>query len=146
MGAVENIVIEAGKMMAPKATEKATYSENLDANTPMITGYTFIDNSTTPPTTRVRTSTNSGMYITASKAQPVTLSLSDGTKQTVTSGTYTIGRSLPKVTSFGYYDTLGIKHESLVFLEKAIVTTVTYTDEDGNTVTKRASTWVAMKR
>ena len=142
-GAVENIVIEAGKMMAPKATEKATYSENLDANTPMITGYTFIDNSTTPPTTRVRTSTNSGMYITASKAQPVTLSLSDGTKQTVTSGTYTIGRSLPKVTSFGYYDTLGIKHESLVFLEKAIVTTVTYTDEDGNTVTKRASTWVA---
>ena len=83
------------------------------------------------------------MYITASKAQPVTLSLSDGTKQTVTSGTYTIGRSMPKVTSFGYFDTLGRKHESIVFLEKALVTTVTYTDEDGNTVTKKASTWIA---
>ena len=142
-GAVENIVIEAGKMMAPKATETATYSENLDSNTPMITGYTFSDTSTTPPTARVRTSANSGMYITASKAQPVTLSLSDGTKQTVTSGTYTIGRSLPKVTSFSYYDTLGRKHESIVFLEKAIVTTVKYTDEEGNLVTKRASTWIA---
>ena len=87
--------------------------------------------------------TNIDMYITASKAQPVTLSLSDGTKQTVTSGTYTIGRSMPKVTSFGYFDTLGRKHESIVFLEKALVTTVTYTDEDGNTVTKKASTWIA---
>ena len=73
----------------------------------------------------------------------MTLSLSDGTKQTVTSGTYTIGRSMPKVTSFGYFDTLGRKHESIVFLEKALVTTVTYTDEDGNTVTKKASTWIA---
>ena len=87
--------------------------------------------------------TNIDMYITASKAQPVTLSLSDGTKQTVTSGAYTIGRSMPKVTSFGYFDTLGRKHESIVFLEKALVTTVTYTDEDGNTVTKKASTWIA---
>lgn len=142
-GATENIVIEAGKMMAPKATEVSKYSENLDSNTPMITGYTFMDTSTTPPTAKVRTSANDGMYITASKAQPVTLSLSDGTKQTVTSGTYTIGRSMPKVTSFGYFDTLGRKHESIVFLEKALVTTVTYTDEDGNTVTKKASTWIA---
>lgn len=42
-GATENIVIEAGKMMAPKATEVSKYSENLDSNTPMITGYTFMD-------------------------------------------------------------------------------------------------------
>ena len=106
-GAVENIVVETGKMMPPKATEKATYSENLDSTTPMITGYTFSDTRTTPPTAVVRTSANDGMYITASEAQPVTLSLSDGTKRTVTSGTYTIGRSMPKVTSFAYYDTLG---------------------------------------
>lgn len=44
-GATENIVIEAGKMMAPKATEVSKYSENLDSNTPMITGYTFMDTS-----------------------------------------------------------------------------------------------------
>ena len=141
-GAVENIFVETGKMMPPKATEKATYSENLDSTTPMITGYTFSDTSTTPPTAVVRTSANDGMYITASEAQPVTLSLSDGTKRTVTSGTYTIGRSMPKVTSFAYYDTLGKKHESVVFMEKAITTTVTYTDKDGNAVTKRASTWI----
>ncbi len=139
-GAVENIVVEAGKMMSPKATTKATYSENLDSNTPMITGYSFSDTSTTPPTTHVRTT--DGMYITASEAQPVTLTLSDGTKRTVTSGTYTIGRSMPKVTSFTYYDTLGRKHESVVFMEKALTTTVTYKDKDGNSVTKRASTWI----
>ena len=142
-GAVENIVIEAGKMMKPEATDEVSYSENLDANTPMITGYSFSDTSTTPPTAYVRTSADDGMYITASKAQPVTLSLSDGTKQTVTSGTYTIGRSMPKVTSFGYFDSLGNKHEGILFLEKAIVTTVTYTDDDGNSITKRASTWIA---
>ena len=54
-GATENIVIEAGKMMAPKATEVSKYSENLDSNTPMITGYTFMDTSTTPPTAKART-------------------------------------------------------------------------------------------
>ena len=140
-GAAENIVIDAGRIMGPEQTDAVSYSENLDANTPIITGYSFSDTSTTPPTARVRTT--SGMYITASQAQPVTLSLSDGTKQTVTSGTYTIGRSMPKVTSFGYYDSLGIKHEGLLILEKVIATTVTYRDADGNSVTKRASTWIA---
>lgn len=140
-GAAENIVIDAGRIMGPEQTDTVSYSENLDANTPIITGYSFSDPRTTPPTPHARTT--SGMYITASQAQPVTLSLSDGTKQTVTSGTYTIGRSMPKVISFGYYDSWGNKHEGLLILEKADSRTVTYQDADGNSVTKRASTWIA---
>jgi fagellar hook-basal body proteins/fagellar hook-basal body proteins len=47
---------------------------------------------------------------TASKTNPMTVTMSDGTVTTVTSGTYRIGHSLPTATLLSVYDTLGNKH------------------------------------
>ncbi len=137
-GAITDITILAGKSMAAKATKKVDYNYNLQADTPVIKSYTF----TNPQTDTSYTRTTTGMYITASSAQPVTLTFSDGTTQTVTSGTYTIGRSMPITTAFSYYDSLGGAHPATVTFEKSIVGTITYTDSDGNTVTDTATAWV----
>ena len=45
----------------------------------------------------------------------VTLTMSDGTKVTQTSGKYTVGHSLPVVTTLPIYDTLGSVHELTVY-------------------------------
>ena len=47
---------------------------------------------------------------TASKTNPMTVTMSDGTVTTVTSGTYRVGHSLPTATLLSVYDTLGNKH------------------------------------
>ncbi len=135
-GAVSNIVVEAGKSMPASATEKVTYANNLQADVPVITSYTFTDSNGVSHTT-----STSGTYIAASSTQPVTLNFSDGTKTTVTSGTYTVGRSLPQTTSFKYYDSLGGAHTATVLFEKTVVNTVTYTDDDGNSKTVKATAW-----
>ena len=134
-GAVTDIVIQNGKSMEAKATEKATYSYNLKANPPIVTSYTFTNSGTS------YTQSTAGTYIEASASQPVTVTFSDGTKSTYTSGVYTVGRSLPVTTSFNIYDSLGTVHTATVLLEKADVGTVTYTDSNNNTVTKTATAW-----
>ncbi|WP_026767769.1 flagellar hook protein FlgE [Selenomonas ruminantium] len=142
-GAVTDISIQIGKAMAAKATEKTTYSYNLKSNPPVVTQYSFkyTDTTTTPPTTKTSTSTNSGDYVGASATQPVTVTFSDGTKTTYTSGVYTVGRSLPVTTSFNFYDSLGSVHTATVLLEKADVGTLQYLDTNGNTVTKTGTAW-----
>ncbi|ANR69768.1 hypothetical protein AXF19_01305 [Selenomonas sp. oral taxon 126] len=52
---------------------------------------------------------------TATKDKPLTVTLSDGTKTTVTSGTYRVGHSLPVTTLISVYDTLGNKHSIPLF-------------------------------
>lgn len=54
----------------------------------------------------------------ASADNAVTLTLSDGSKVTQTSGTYEVGHSLPVVTTLTLYDTLGSKHEVPVYFTK----------------------------
>ena len=44
---------------------------------------------------------------TASKANPITLTMSDGTTVTQTSGSYTVNNSLPVTTTLTVYDSLG---------------------------------------
>ena len=141
-GSVTDIQVQSGKAMAASESTEAVYSNNLNASTPVITSYTF--STTTNGATTSYTRTAVGTYITASAAQPVTLNFSDGTQQTVTSGTYTIGHSLPQTTAFDYYDSLGGKHTATVLLEKTNLSgnTVTYTDENGNSVTDTATAWV----
>jgi len=138
-GAIGDIQIQSGKSMPAKATEKVTYAYNLRADSPVITSYSF----TNPTTGTSHTQSTAGTYIEASTTQPVTLTFGDGTKQTVTSGVYTVGRSMPTTTSFKFYDTLGNEHTATVLLEKADVGSVTYTDSYGNPVTTRATAWVA---
>ncbi len=136
-GAVTDISIQIGKAMAAKTTEKATYSYNLKSNPPVVTSYSF----TNPNTGNSYTQTTAGTYIEASTNQPVTVTFSDNTKATYTSGVYTIGRSLPVTTSFNFYDSLGTVHTATVLLEKADVGNITYTDSTNTSVTKKATAW-----
>jgi len=137
-GAIEDIVIQSGKAMGAKATEKVTYGYNLRADSPVITSLSF----TNPSTNVSYTESTAGTYVEATTTQPVTLTFGDGTKQTVTSGVYTVGRSMPTTTSFSIYDSLGNTHTATILLEKADVGTVTYTDKNNNPVTSRATAWV----
>jgi len=220
-GAIENIVVKAGKSMAAAATEKITYENNLnsaiitiasitggtatgattttiayenitdgsmvgstsspvtlilgDASIHTVTGgtYTVGDTYTTTPsivtatedlgnyqtkltladgTTHIVTSgifpigypystsaaimkmeqtiTVTGTSSTASTTNPVTLTMSDGTTITETSGTYTVGKSLPVTTSVNIYDTLGKSHTLILYFTKTNVSS-----KDGNTWT-----------
>ena len=136
-GAVGNIQVVMGKSMAAKATEEATYNYNLNSSTPIVSSYTFTDGNNT-----VQTQSTLGTYIKATTAQPVTLTMSDGTKQTVTSGIYTVGRSLPITTTVTFYDSLGGKHTAALLWQKNDTSTVTYKDPDTNKdVTKTCNNW-----
>ncbi len=55
---------------------------------------------------------------TASSGSPVTLTMSDGSKVTETSGKYTVGNSLPVTTTLTAYDTLGNAHSIPVYFTK----------------------------
>ncbi len=137
-GAIGNIVVPSDKTMPSKATENVAYSGNLKADVPIITSISY----TNPNNNTSYTVTTGGTYTGASPAQPLTLTFSDGTKQVVSTGVYTVGRSMPQVTGFKYYDSLGNAHETNVNFQKAVVGTVTYTDSDGNTKTDTATAWL----
>ena len=137
-GPIGNIVVKAGKTMEASATENVTYTNNLDASVPIITSIAY-----TNPSTGVSHTVNTpGMYTGASSTQPLTLTFSDGTTQKVGSGVYTVGRSMPQVTAFKYYDSLGGEHEADILFQKTVVGQVTYTDEEGNPKTDTATAWV----
>ena len=57
----------------------------------------------------------------ASKSSPVTLTMSDGSTVTQTSGTYTPGFSLPVTTTLTIYDSLGNVHSLPVYFTKSLV-------------------------
>lgn len=55
---------------------------------------------------------------TASASNPVTITMSDGTTQTETSGSYNVGYSMPVVTTLTAYDSLGNAHTIPVYFTK----------------------------
>ncbi len=57
---------------------------------------------------------------TASTANPVIVTLSDGTTLTETSGTYTTGYTLPLTTTVTVYDSLGNSHSIPVYFTKTL--------------------------
>ena len=203
-GGIENIVVKAGKSMAAKASEKITYENNLNSaaltisaisggaptttassTSPIVmsgalasltftdgsmpqntsTSYTITaisggtvngantDASTANPVTvtlsdgsntytlkatngsyvtaNVTAGTTKSTYTsggtastntsTASTTNPVTLTMSDGSTVTQTSGTYTTGYSLPITTTVNVYDTLGNVHTLNLFFTKTKV-------------------------
>lgn len=109
-GSAGNIQIAAGKSMAAKATAQATYANNLNASVALITNISSADGSGNA------TSTN-----------PVTVTLSDGTTVTETTGSYTKGHSLPVTTTLTAYDSLGSAHNVPVYF------TLTKRDDTGKT-------------
>lgn len=147
------INIPAGKSIAPSATTTATFSNNLNAAEPTIKSIvaTKKDGSTTTSSTagnKVEVGSGTGTdQITA-----VTLTLSDGTKVTQTSGTYTVGYSIPKTTVATVYDSLGNDIAVTVYMTKTKASadgsewimsldsdtgedTQTLTDANGKTIT-----------
>ena len=99
-GAAGNIQIAAGKSMAAAASSIATYANNLNAAALTIA------------------SISGGTGGVASSSNPVTLTMSDGSKVTETSGKYTVGYSLPVTTTLTAYDTLGNAHNIPVYFTK----------------------------
>ena len=107
--------------------------------------YSYTDNSGATPTTKTGSATvSSGSYkagqsyaigsiigeITgvtggeaetaykASSTSPVTVTMSDGTQATYSSGTYTVKHSMPVTTTISVYDSLGTSHNIPVLFEK----------------------------
>ena len=120
-GAVTNITVPSGKSMAAKATATATYANNLNASALTISSMT--QNSATVTTA------------TATTAAPVTLTMSDGSTLTETSGTYTKGYSLPVTTTLTVYDSLGVAHSVPLYFTKTETSSTS-----GNTWTVQVNT------
>ncbi|MCR5175910.1 MAG: flagellar hook protein FlgE [Anaerovibrio sp.] len=110
-GGISNITVRAGKSMPSAQTESIDYINNLNASTPTIESMTVTasDGSTSSPTEATIDGTNNVSAV---------LTLSDGTNLTVTSGTYTVGHSVPISTTVNVYDSLGAKHVVPVTVEK----------------------------
>ena len=103
------------------------------------TTYTLVATSGTYTASAVTSGTTTTKYAsggkvssasTASTSNPVTLTMSDGTSQTLTSGSYTEGASMPVTTTVNVYDTLGNAHTALVYFTKTDVSSA-----NGNTWT-----------
>lgn len=107
-GAAGDITIPSGKSMAAAATTTATYSNNLNSAAVTVKSMTQGTNSTS----------TAGTKYTASSSSPVTLTMSDGSTVSETSGSYTVGYSLPVTTTLTVYDTLGNKHSIPVYFTK----------------------------
>lgn len=54
----------------------------------------------------------------ASKDKPVTVAMTDGSVYTVTSGRYELGHTLPLTTTLTLYDSLGAKHDVMLYFTK----------------------------
>ena len=149
-GAAGNITIPAGKSMAAKATSLLTYSNNLNASVPTIVSYAYKG-------TSYNTKGNSQQ---ATATDPVTLTMSDGSTVTETTGKYTVGYSLPVTTTVNVYDTLGNAHALTLYFTKtdtnstagnswmvsvdannpdAATTTTTIKENDGSSTTVKLS-------
>lgn len=110
-GAADNIKIPAGKGMESEATAKVTYANNLNASTLLISSLTGGE--------------KVGTRTVATSSKPVTLTMSDGTTQTVTSGSYVKDRSIPVTTTATVYDSLGTKHSIPLLFELTSKSTTT---------------------
>ena len=115
-----NIQVAAGKSMAAKATMGINFANNL--NYSELTIASAMDSSNPPVAA-------TGLFYPTT-ANPYTLTMSDGTTQVVTSGSYVAGHSMPLTTVTTFYDSLGGEHSLVLLFEKAATGTVT--DSNGN--------------
>ena len=77
---------------------------------------------------------------TATTTNPMTLKMSDGTTITETSGSYTVGHSLPITTTVTAYDTLGNVHNIPVYFTLSNIYSGSDTTIPGNTWTVSVNT------
>ncbi len=122
-GTPTDIKVPADSSLAAKATTKAAFTKNVNAAAPTITGMAVaLANGGTPTAI---TSGKIGDSNGGSTIKSITLTMSDGTTQTVTTGTttYTQGHSMPVTTTMTAYDSLGTKYAIPLTLEKSATNT-----------------------
>lgn len=100
------ICIPSGKPMEAVATTLAKYDKNLNAATAMVTAV------------KKSNGTDAGSPATATAAAPLTLTMSDGSSVTVTSGVYRKDYSLPLATTLTIHDSLGNDYTVPVMMSK----------------------------
>lgn len=105
-GAAGIINIPKGKPMAAKETNMGTYSNNLNAASAMVTKITNA------------AGVDAGDKAAATATAPLTLTMSDGTTVTVTSGVYRKDYSIPLTTTLTVYDSLGNDYTVPVMMSK----------------------------
>lgn len=100
----------------------------------------YTGGSTVKTITREATTSSDTIDVDGDTIKSATLTMSDGTKQTVTDGKYTIGNSMPISTTFTVYDTLGNAHAVPINIEKTAANTwmmslssTTVKESDGST-------------
>lgn len=137
-GATTLINVKAGQSMAASATKTATYGYNLDARELVIKSINYSAG------TNTKTTNTKGDMVKATSDYPLTITLSDGSTTTVTSGTYTVGHSIPLATTITVYDSLGNDHTVSVLMEKVGEGIGKKTNEKGVTVDDQpVSVWIA---
>jgi flagellar hook protein FlgE len=147
--AVTNITIPSGKSMAAEETTRATYFNNLNASVPTIQSIAYTN------AAGVTTNTNAvgtAVPIDGVNNVSATITLSDQSTVTVTSGNYTVGNSIPVSTTFTAYDSLGAAHTIPLTLEKSASNqwtaslanstgnVLTITEDDGTVMTATLTT------
>lgn len=136
--APKDIVVAADSSMTATATTSGTYSKNLSADTPLITKITP---NLADGTTGAQITTGSAGPIvsgaTGTQIKSLTVTLSDGSTKTVTTGSYTgtIGESLPISTTLTVYDSLGTKYSVPLTLTKTATANTWRADIAANAVT-----------
>lgn len=129
-----DIVVPVGKGMEASATTQATYSGNLNKEELLITAISYTvapgisrddvvgteDQPTeTPPKLVTQDNgVNHSVNVDGTTVLSATITLSDGSTQTFTSGYYEVGHSIPITTIATIYDSLGGKHEVTVLIDK----------------------------
>ena len=118
--------------------------EVVDGDKPPAIGTVFSENITAYTSSR-----DAGAYsinVDGDNVLSAVITLSDGSTQTVTSGYYELGKSIPITTLATVYDSEGAKHEVTVLIDKdsmtadnkaneAAIATAKIYDDDGNEVT-----------
>ena len=114
---VTNITIPSGKTMAPAASTTATYTNNLNAEVPTIAKMVYMtsDGATHTLDTGALPAAIDPTATDNTTPTSATLTLSDGSTMTLTSGLYTVGHSMPVVTTLSVYDSLGSVHDVAVY-------------------------------
>ncbi len=103
-------------------TSNLTLPHAAPAAVPAGTALTYTGGETTTNTT---TTTTPATTATATTDKPLTLTMSDGSTIVQTSGTYSVGYSLPVTTTLTIYDSLGNVHNLPVYFTKTKVSSET---------------------
>lgn len=130
-GAASNITIPSGKSMAAAATTTATYSNNLNSAALTIAK---ISGGATTTATKTYSNASDGTA-TATTGFPVTITYTDASTDSVTSGSYTVG---------GTNNSKTIASMSVGYVSKSTASAtspVTLTMSDGTTTTETSGTY-----